>query len=590
MTVLQELVSLYERRAAEKGWSKPGYSPAEISGVIVLEADGKVRDIQSLLAPVGKGKLRPRIMHVPKEKKRTVGIKPNLFWDKSAYTLGVTETDKGPGQKKRTLAEHEAFRETHLNLLENIDDPTVAAFRSFLKTWEPENFSKFQDSETLVDGNLVFRNDNNPEFIHELACVRAILESCDELVSDSAICLVTGEKGAPERLHPTIKGVMGAQSSGASLVSFNKDADTSFGKSQGSNAPVSGRAAFMYGTALNALLAKGSGRNVRIGGDTTVFWAEQPETDDALQALLTGSNTDAVESRLRDRIISVAQGRLYAGEKLDPKTRLFVIGLAPNAARLSVRYWYPGTLRGFSESIVRFWNECDVSPSPFMNEGLKLPPKLWVLLHDLAAQDKKENIPHGLGGDLMRAVLTGGPYPVTLLSTVLGRIRVEGEPDPKRKRGNIDGRRAAMIRAVLRRNLRQEIPMEIDGKVCDPAYLLGRLFGAYAYAEKSYQNRGADLRQKYIGAASATPARVFPILMRGYEHNLASLLKAGGQKAGSGVRADKAVTDILGRLPDGGDLPATLSLEGQGRFFIGFYHQTSAFYMKSGESRDNDTD
>ena len=128
--------------------------------------------------------------------------------------------------------------------------------------------------------------------------------------------------------------------------------------------------------------------------------------------------------------------------------------------------------------------------------------------------------------------------------------------------------------------------MGLDERATDPAYLLGRLFGAYAYAEKSHQERGASLRQRYIGAASASPARIFPVLMRGYEHNLASLLKAGGQKYGAGVKADRAVASVVACLPGAGELPATLPLEEQGRFFIGFYHQFSAFYAKAEDAAE----
>ena len=411
------------------------------------------------------------------------------------------------------------------------------------------------------------------QFIHELPAAQALLKAKGD---GGAICLVTGRAGAVVRLHPSIKGVMGAQSSGASLVSFNNDAETSHGKKQGYNAPVSDEAAFAYGTALNALLAEGSGNNLRIGGDTVAFWAEDGAAEDAFRTLFAGSDTKA-ETELRERLLAVVEGRARSDESLDTDSRLFVLGLAPNAARLSVRYWYPGTLGNFAQNVIKFWNDMAIAPSPFRKDSADLPPKPWALLYDLAAQKDAGNIPNGLGGDLMRAILTGGLYPTTLLAAIIGRLRVEGEPNRVRN-GNVDGRRAAMIAAVLRRNFKMEVPMALNETVTDQAYLLGRLFGAYTYAEKSYQERGAGLRQKYLGAASATPARMFPVLMRGYEHNLASLRKAGGQKAGAGVRANKAVAAIMDGLT--GDLPAALPLEEQGRFFIGFYHQFSAFYAK----------
>ncbi len=582
MTILQELAALYERRAEEENWPPFGYSTEKIGAAVVLRPDGSVHDFRSLMSPVGKGdSLRPRQMPVPAAVRRTSGIKPNTFWDKSAYAIGITKLKDGSlGQKKRTLEEHNEFKKMHLNLLRGVEHPDLVAFRNFLEVWMPETFLDFPDAENLVDQNFVFQLENRL-YLHKLSASQALLPRIGD---GSSFCLATGRRGSESLLHPPIKGVFGAQSSGASLVSFNKDADKSRGKKQGTNAPVSEEAAFAYGTVLNAFLTAGSGNFLRIGGDTAVFWADQPEAEHSLDVLLEGGGNVAAESELRARIVALSEGRMRSGETLDPDARLFILGLAPNSARLAVRYWYPGTLGGFAKAVTDFWRDFAITPSPFRREGVEMMPKPKNLLYDIAVQRERKNIPGGLGGDLMRAILTGGRYPSTLLSAVIGRIRVEGEPEAKNR--NVDGRRAAMIRAVLRRNHKQEVPMALDEKTNDPAYLLGRLFGAYYYAERSFQDRKAGLRQKYIGAASATPARIFPVLMRGYEHNLEGLRKAGGQQAGYGVKADRAVASILARLPGSGELPSTLPLEAQGRFFVGFYHQISAFYAKAEDAVD----
>lgn len=582
MTILQELAALYAARADSKRWPQPGFSTERIGAVAILAENGSVREIRSLMAPDAKGKMQPQAMSVPSDgEKRTSGIKPKLFWDKTAYTFGITDTSDGPGQGKRTLQEHKAFKEKHLKLLDSVDDPAFIALRSFCETWIPERFADTPGAVALVDQNVVFRLDDG-ELLHELPAARALLAKATDGEGE-AMCLVSGQAGPVARLHSLIKGVKGAQSSGASLVSFNRDAFESHGKKRGDNAPVSEAATFAYGTALNALLAQGSGNNIRIGGDTVVFWADQPAAEWTIDAMLSGQDDAAAERELRTRVEDVAKGIEREDEPLDPDARLFVLGLAPNAARLSVRYWYPGTLGDFARAITRFWSDMAIKPSPFLKGGIDLPPKPWALLYDLAAKRAADKIPAGLGGDLMRAILTGGRYPATWLSAVMGRIRVEGDPDRARD-GNVDGRRAAMIAAILRRNFQREVPMALNETFDNPAYLLGRLFGAYTYAEQSYQKRGAGLRQKYVGAASATPARVFPVLMRGYEHNLAALRKAGGKKAGSGVKADRAVASILDRLA--GDLPTTLPLEEQGCFFIGFYHQISAFYARAEDAAE----
>ena len=590
MTILQELAALYDRRATEAGWPRPGFATENVGAVVVLAEDGSVREIRPLMAPGAKGKMQPQRMQVPAFR-HSVKIEASPLWDKTAYSLGITKTDNGWGQGRRTLAEHKAFRELHIALLANATDPALVALRRFCETWQPDQFSNFPDAVALVDQNAVFQLGEG-ELIHNLPAAQRLL--IIESEGDS-MCLVSGGRGPVARLHTMIKGVKGARPGGASLVSFNRDAYKSHGKEQGDNAPVSEAAEFAYSTALNTLLDKQSANSMPVGNTTLVFWADATEVEDSFNAIFGDANQEA-ERELRARVTALAEGCSRVDTSLDPTTRLFVLGLAaPTDARITVRYWYPDTLGNFAKTITKFWKECSIKPSPFMKGDVELFPKPKMLLYDLAAQGDGKNIPDGLSGDLMRAILTGRRYPQTLLSTVMTRVRVAGgliRDDWKNDRLLVrqvrirDGRRAAMIRAVLMRNHSQEVPMALDDTAGDAAYLLGRLFGAYAYAERSYQDRGAGLRQKYLGAASATPARIFPVLMRGYEHNLAALRKAGGQKAGSGVKADRAVASIIALLPGGGDLPVTLPLEDQGRFFIGFYHQISAFYAKAEDAAE----
>lgn len=593
MTILTELAALYARMP---DLPRPGFSCEAIGGEVVLATDGTVAEMNVLAAPDEKGKLRPRAMSVPAAVKRTAGIKSNLFWDKSAYVLGVIvatgpdgkplSDDLGnpvPGQGGRTAQEHAAFVAAHLELLAVAEVPELVALRHFLMQWEWEDFLASGYDTGLLDANLVFRLQGESRFIHDLPEAAALLGRAK---GEGPICLVTGQPAAVARLHPSIKGVMGAQSSGASLVSFNDLAYESHGKKQGENAPVSEAAAFAYGTTLNALLRRGSGQNLRIGDATVVFWVEARTPKETIAATtLFGAvlapspeDTNTARRKLTGELTAIAKGKWHDAPGYDPETKVFVLGLAPNAARLSVRFWHPGRLQDFAARIATFWDELQIMPSPWLGrDGSEHPPAAWRLPYEVAALGDAKNIPPLLGGALMRAVLTGANYPRTLLSGVIGRLRVEGTPPDRFS----DGRRAAIIRAVLVRNTKREVSMALDETSEDPAYVLGRLFGAFTYAERSYADRGATIRDKYMGGASATPARIFPMLMKGYEHNRAGLAKAGGQKVGAGIKAEKAVASILAKLPGGGDLPASLPLEDQGRFFVGFYHQLSAFYTKA---------
>ena len=585
MTILQSLARLYDRQLAAGIAPKLGFSREKISYALVINREGRPLRLSDRRSKAGK-KPTPMLMDVPAAVTRSSGIKSNLFWDKTAYVFGVIATETTDedgkvqivaGQGKRTAKEHAAFVAENLEVLQDATDPWLLAFAKFLQNWTPEQFADLGFDPQALDQNIIFQFDSGagPQFIHDIPQVSSLLPDGD--ASGRGICLVTGKDGPLARLNPAIRGVQGAQSSGAPLVSFNDTAYESYGKEKGENAPISVSAAAAYGTALKVLLERKDSRDqeryLRIGDTTVVFWveAEDPEVADWKEAMMgcaiNPPNEDDETSTLRATLNDIAQGRGSADPRFDPDTRIYMLGLAPNAARLSVRFWHPGTFGDFARHITQFWNDLDIKPAPW-----KAPPAVWSLLYETALLRKAENIPPLLGGVLMRAVLTGGPLPRSLLSAVIRRIRADGD---------INGRRAAICKAVINRTTslkEEEIPVSLDLENTNPAYCLGRLFAAYAYAEESYTKRSASLRDKYIAGASANPARVFPILMRGYEHNRTSLSKTQDKKKGYGITAEKAVESILDLLDGAKDFPTSLTLTEQGRFFVGFYHQTKNFY------------
>lgn len=591
MTILTELARLYDR--LEKTGDAPphGYSMENIGGEVVLDETGHVLAIRDLRVADEKGKPRARKMAVPEAVKRTAGIKPNVFWDKTAYVLGVTllKDAKGKpvpdengdptfGQEKRTLQEHAAFVQAHSDLLAQADDVGLQALLGFVNTWQPDMFGQNSYPPDLLDENLVFRlkgdtgANGQPRYIHEREAVRHLLQRNASGEEETTLCLASGTKGAVARLHPSIKGVMGAQSSGASLVAFNAAAYESFGKAQGENAPVSQSAAFAYGTALNVLLAKGSGRNLRIGDSTVVFWAETADVGAAqsiegmLFEALDPPDEAAETNRLRAALENIATGRATAPE-FAPETRVFILGLAPNAARLSVRFWLPATLEDFARHVTRFWADLALDPPAWPG-----PPAAWSLLYEVAAQRKAENIPPRLGGELMQAVLRGRPYPRTLLSGVIQRIRADGD---------INRKRVAIITAHIRRNLAEkEFPMSLDRDNPNPAYRLGRLFAVLEGIQQSaLPGLNATIKDRYFAAASATPARVFPLLVKNATHHLSKLRKGDG--GGLAHYFDAEMDAIWAGLE--ADMPRSLNLEDQGRFIAGYYHQR---WAKKGTTDD----
>ncbi len=561
---LQALAARYERLATKGEVSPYGYSSERISYALVLAPNGCVVDVQPLL-DASAGKPQPRRMVVPQAVKRTSGIASNFLWDKTSYVLGVSTKES-----RRVAEEHAAFKKLHERLLAGTADPGLQALLGFLAAWKPARFPEVPFSPEMRDTNFVFRLDGDEGFLHDRPAARKIwLSYLRSVDAPEAMCLVSGEIGPIARLHPAIKGIAGAQSSGASLVSFNLDAFTSYGKEQGANAPVSEAAAFGYGTALNALLAPGSRNMLRLADTTLVFWAELDNAEAVVRGFFDPPRPDekGEAARIRHVLEQMAQGRPLrdAAPDLDPETRFYVLGLAPNAARVSIRYWLESSLGELAERFRAWWEDLRIEPDPWDGRA----PALWRLLYELAAQRKPENVPAHLAGELTRAILTGGRLPRALLAATLMRLRADHD---------VNGLRAALCKAVVVRDLRlsgsppkETSLVSLDPDDPNPGYRLGRLFATLENAQRYAlgRNVNATIRDRYYGAASATPAAIFPVLIRNATHHLASLRKTG--KGGLAYKLEKEMGAILDGV--GASFPKSLRIEDQGRFAIGYYHE-----------------
>lgn len=568
MTILGSLVGLYERLAADGEVPAFGFSRENVSYAIVLSPDGRVEDVRDMRDTSGK-KPSPGRLTVPRAVKRTGQALPNFLWDKTSFALGVSAKNR-PDEIARIAREHAAFKDFHRELLANCDDHDARAFLRFLDRWRPDELGSLLHADDMLDTNIVFQPDDAArKLLHERPFVRDIWSRhLAKKKGAEGLCLVTGEHTAIARLHPSVKGVAGAQSSGASLVSFDKDAFKSFGKERGANAPVSERAAFAYGAALNTLLEHGSRRRVRIGDATTVFWAEAAGSqahaaaaEDLFSSLVGVPPADEEETaKVRDKLDAVAKGRPL--DEVDPgvdeNTRFWVLGLAPNAARLSIRFWRQNTIGELFRRVARHWDDLRLEPPPW-----RTPPPAWLLLKETAAQGKAQNIPPALSGALMRAILSDGRYPRSLLAAIVGRMRAD-------KR--ITGLRAAICKACLARDHRldferEDIPVGLNREEANPAYRLGRLFAVYESVQRAALGKvSATIKDRYFGAASATPASVFPLLERNSTNHLAKL-----RKDGRADWFDREIDEIVAGMDT--TFPRSLRLEDQGRFAIGYHHQ-----------------
>lgn len=566
--ILQALCDYYARKP---DLPREGYELKEIPFIIEIDPDGTL--FQILDTREVQGKRKPaRAFLVPQSVKKSVNVAANLLWGNAEYVLGLPDVKK--------LAERQASgreAEYHARLVEmrsafvaelrrlpvdTQQDEGILAVMAFMGQAPDDLIARLDEIGPEITGsnpNLSFRLRGDVDLVCQRPAVSiAVMQR--ETSSDAVQCLVSGEQDEAERLHPSITGVRDAQSSGASLVSFNLAAFCSYGKDQGRNAPVGKRAVFAYTTALKHLLRRDSPQKLQVGDATTVFWADHDcELENDFAFLFDEPRKDAADPDRGTRAVAalLESAKQGVGPVLDDKTRFFVLGLAPNAARIAIRFWQAGTVAEMATRIVRHFQNHEIARHPEAKPYLSL----FRLLVAVAPQGKAENIPPNLGGELMRAILSGLPYPDTLFQNAIRRIRME------RDVGYV---RAAILKACLNRKrnpTEKEITVSLDKDNTNPGYRLGRLFAVLErIQEEASPGLNATIRDRYYGAFSATPASVFATLMRMKNHHLAKL-----ENAGRRANLEKLIGEIVDGLPPAP--PAHLSLPDQGRFAIGYYHQ-----------------
>ena len=689
--ILQALTAYYEQLLKQGKVEAPGWdSRFKVSYELRLGPDGQLLALNDLRQEVPKGKktvIAPRDLPVPHRVKRASGVAANFLCDNTSYLLGADE--KGKPERSRQC--FEACAALHHKVLDGVDSPASKAILAFFDSWEPDTAPTHpllaeQWADLNNNANLVFGYES-PDGAHWLAttddAIRAAWQSAfdtSDADAETARCLITGKEAGIARIHPAIKGVMGAQAAGAALVSFNAPAFCSYGHEQGANAPVSEYAAFAYTTALNLLLAD---RNCcqRIGDTTIVCWAENaaPAYSNAMLMFFCGGAEarGVSESDLAAALKALSQGRpvSFLDDKLDPNQNFYVLGISPNAARLSVRFflrnsfgqfaknlqdhadrnccqrigdttivcWAENAAPAYSNAMLMFFcggaeargvSESDLAaalkalsqgrPVSFLDDKLDPNQNFYVLgispnaarlsvrfflrnsfgqfaknLQDHVdrlsitrpAFDKRENLSvwalaqetvnqksrdknpsPQLVGDLLRAILTGGPYPATLLNGVTLRIRAERE---------VTRGRAAILKAYYLRNYPTELNKEVFtvslNESSNVPYVLGRLFSVLETIQ-SVANPGinATIKDRYFNSACATPATAFPTLVKLAQKHLQKM------STPNEVHFSKQLTELMAQLPETG-FPARLSLPEQGAFEIGYYHQTQKRYAKKNE-------
>jgi CRISPR-associated protein Csd1 len=591
--ILQRLAEHYDRMAAEGRLEivPPGSSRQKISFCIVLNPDGSLNQFESLLEQEGPRR-RAKSMIVPGQNKPGgLGFNPCWLWDNSEYLLGYTDDQTRMERAQRAF---EASRAMHLALEAGIAHPSYTSVCAFLRNWSPDKGAEHPEFGEMSSNFGVFRIAGATQYVHQQITFSKAGSKTSEHDAIPMICLVSGEMKPVSRLHePKIKGVAGAQSAGALLVSFNANAFTSYGKEQSYNAPVGQTIVFRYANALNQLLSMPE-RRVRLAGATIVYWADHHTlVEDAFAFLFSGESADKDEPKPEEDQKRVRQAKLLLSqlrsgtqnilpESDSTPTRFFILGLSPNASRLSVRLWVEADandmLRRLTEHVRDF----------ALGGDEELPPPIWRIAQ---ATGRAKSDPRGrfksydsdsvspkLAGDLARSVLTGAAYPQSLLAAMVRRIYSDG---------HIRFERVSAIKACLVRNTRHtsnplEIPMELDQAKADVPYRCGRLF---AILEKAQSSAGGELnstiKDRYFSAASLTPALVFPRLFRLNGHHLNKL------ETGSKIYYERLIGSVM-TAPF--EFPRQLSLLDQGKFITGYFQQRQDLYTskKSNNTEENE--
>jgi len=574
--ILQALYDYYQRKCASADPTErlPAYGleEKEIPFVLEITAEGELVQLRDTRSQDGKKKVGRRYL-VPQGVKRANGIAANLLWDNVEYVTGIDTR----GKAERVVEQHAAFRARINALPESAQaDTGLQAVQAYLDKIDPKRlaqepaFAEAKESNALMS----FKLHGEPQLVCQRPAVASAAMTAGEPANDAptARCLVTGQPAETERLHAAIKGVWGAQTVGANIVSFNLRAFESYGKRdrQGENAPVGKPAAFAYTTALNHLLGKGSRNRFQVGDASTVCWAEQQgeavSEYDTLLADIFGhhDDPDAGVKAVSTLFDSVHSGRFDGAEGA---ARYFVLGLAPNAARISVRFFHTMTLAELAPRILQHFKDLQLKHGPNDPDY----PSLFRLLTACAAQGKADNIPPNLGGAIVDAILADpdAPYPSLWLNAAVNRCRAERE---------VNYHRAAAIKACLNRSIRRhpqekEFQPMLDLDNTSAAYRLGRLFAVLEkIQEEASPGLNATIRDRYYGAASSTPVAVFTTLLRLKNAHLKKLPQ------NRSVWFEKLLGEVLSAVTD---FPAHLTLAAQGRFALGYYHQRQAFFTKS---------
>jgi len=584
--ILQALKEYYDRKSADplSGIAPEGFEKKELQFLIVINEKGDFINIEDTREKAD-NKLVAKTFLLPRSKGRS-GSKSHettfLLWDHIGYLLGLPETDE------KSAKQHQAWLNSLKNLPQDlIEDDGVKAIIEFYQNNGAQIASQspqVQECLKSTQCNMSFRlitdlypvpcREKVQEYVRNMQQSSDVDEDASELDNTKKFgnCLITGEFGEIARTH----GRTPINKDTKSLIGIQRNCGyDSYGKEQGYNAPIIKSSEFAYVTGLNNLL-KSKSQRIQIGDATTVFWSKKKssfENDFFLFLEPEKDDPDKNSQKVKALFKSVSTGAYFDD---DGTTEFYILGLSPNAARISIRFWHMGTISEYAYRINEYFQDFMIEKPSYEVEFYSL----WNILRHSSILDDSKNIPPNLAGNFVQSIFNGTPYPATILQSVIRRIRIDTKV-------NFKPIRAALIKAYLNRFYRfypdnnvKEIAMDLDIKQPSIGYQLGRLFASLErIQEKANPNIDTTIRERFYGAACATPVTVFSILLRLKNHHLTKI-----ENKGTVIHFERLLGEIIGNLKD---FPAHLDLHEQGRFAIGYYHQRQDFYASKGANVDD---
>jgi len=552
--IFQSLIALYDRLDTAGNVPPFGFSKEDIGFVLTIDKNGNlVGQPEDLRKKVNATKFLFRKSIVPYTNKVNVrsgkGAQEtsNFMVDKADYVFGMSGRSPKNGHRQ-------SFLYLIDEVCKNSSDEGVVAVKTFLDKWNPEDSIDLENWKEICGTHgkwVAFRLKGDAGFVHERVEVQKLWSDfINKEKYPQGRCFVDGKEHGIQHQYSQFKF-----GSGASLVSFNEVAYESYNKSKGENAPISVEAEFKSSSALKFLFGN-TAQRLWIGDAITVFWGEKKTHMEAVfgQILNPSVEDQEANAQVQEFLKIVRKGRLPKDIENDENIKFYIMGLSPNKARLALRFWYVSTVKDLMKRLKDHFDNLEME---FASEHDIEYPGIWHLLKETARETK--NISPVLGGALVRSILTGADYPMNLYQGVIGRIRADHR---------VNYLRASILKAVLKRNYNKEVPMSLDTEKKDTAYLLGRLFAVLEKAQLDALGKiNTTIKDRFFSSASATPASVFPRLIRLSQHHIG--------KAEYGYQSDNRIADIIDHIDS---FPAHMNLQEQGLFAIAYYQQKYAIY------------